>query len=265
MKTLTGKSFRPRQRYAQHFLDDESVIQNIIGALDLVDNSTIVEIGPGQGALTLPLLESLPKLVVIEIDRDLAKHIEQTLGHTDKLHLYQADALKFDFTKEIGGKIQVVGNLPYNISTPLLFHLLDHVPCIVSMLIMLQKEVADRICATHDCKDYGRLSIMVQSLCHTYPLFNVAPESFTPPPKVESSVIKITPFSPKEITVKNRNVLKDIVRTAFSHRRKTVRNALSGIMTEETLDKAGINPSSRPEEISVKTYIHLANIFNKTP
>ena len=259
MKTSSGKSAKPRQRFAQHFLHDQSIIQRIIEALDLVDSSTVVEIGPGRGALTLPLLESLPKLVVIEIDRDLANHLRQTTEHTDKLNLYNVNALKFDFTREVGGRIQVVGNLPYNISTPLLFHLLDHIKCIDQMLLMLQKEVADRICATPGSREYGRLTIMVQSVCEVQQLFNVGPGSFTPQPKVESSVIKLLPRSKGNLNISDPQLLKNIVRAAFSKRRKTIRNALKGLVKESDILAIGIVPETRPEQISVESFVNLAN------
>ena len=217
------------------------------------------EIGPGRGALTVPLLQRIPALHVIEIDRDLAADLQARYGGDGRLKVHCVDALKFDFCGAAPGRLLVLGNLPYNISTPLLFHLLDHLDCIEQMVFMLQKEVAERLCAEPGSRDYGRLSIMIQSRCAVQPLFNVAPGAFTPPPRVESMVIRLTPAAAAAPAIEDRGLFADIVRTAFSHRRKTLRNALKGLVDEAVFAEVGISAQSRPEDLPVAAYAALAN------
>jgi len=250
---------KPRKRFGQHFLHDKHVISRIVDNINVKSGCTLVEIGPGRGALTLPLLTQVNHLHVIEIDNDLADKLEKNCAENEQLILHRGDALKFDFCTRIPGKLVIIGNLPYNISTPLLFHLLHHVLCIEHMVFMLQKEVADRICAEPGSRDYGRLSIMVQSQCHTEQLFDVDPGSFSPAPRVKSSVIRLTPASNPELKINDWKLFGDIVRTAFSKRRKTIRNALKNFLDEKEIVAAGIISSSRPEQLSVETYIRLAN------
>jgi 16S rRNA (adenine1518-N6/adenine1519-N6)-dimethyltransferase len=252
----------PRKRFGQHFLHDRHVIENIIDHIDYNSENTLVEIGPGLGALTLPLLERVPCLHVIEIDRDLANRLANTVNHPGKLIIHQVDALKFDFSTLSKNKLIIVGNLPYNISTPLLFHLLDQINCIDRMVLMLQKEVVDRICADPDTREYGRLSIMVQSACSVERLIDVGTGSFTPAPKVRSSVIRVLPLHNPDITIHDRALFGNIVRTAFSKRRKTMHNALKTILDDHELEAAGISPASRPEQIPVAAYIQLANLIS---
>ncbi|MEX2353757.1 MAG: 16S rRNA (adenine(1518)-N(6)/adenine(1519)-N(6))-dimethyltransferase RsmA, partial [Gammaproteobacteria bacterium] len=253
----------PRKRFGQHFLHDKHVIDRIIDNINLESDTSLVEIGPGRGALTLPLLARKSPLHVIEIDNDLADRLETGNNQNGQLIVYRGDALKFDFCKMLPGRLTIVGNLPYNISTPLLFHLLRHTSCIDEMLFMLQKEVADRICANPGASDYGRLSIMVQSVCRVQHLFDVSAASFTPPPKVESSIIRLSPANDLATTISDYQLFSIIVRTAFSKRRKTIRNALKNLATEEMIVAAGVSPDSRPEQLSVQTYADLANIIHQ--
>ena len=254
---------RARKRFGQHFLHDQHVINSIIDHVELRPDQTLVEIGPGTGALTFPLLSRTQKLHVIEIDTDLAQLLEKRVADNNKLIIHREDVLKFNFCSRLQGKLSIIGNLPYNISTPLLFHLLDQSACIEQMIFMLQKEVADRICAEPGTSDYGRLSIMIQSACRVEWLLNVDAESFKPPPKVESAVIKLYPDKYTGNKIENRKLFNDLVRTAFSKRRKTMHNALKTLVADQMLRDAGINPVSRPEEIHVDNYIRLANILNQ--
>lgn len=253
---------RPRKRYGQHFLHDRNVIRRIIDSIEPGEKDTLVEIGPGTGALTLPLLGRGARLEVIEIDRDLADRLAAAAAdYRDRLVIHRGDVLKFDFDSLGPGKLTVIGNLPYNISTPLLFHLLDYIPHINRMILMVQKEVADRLCAGPGTHDYGRLSIMVQAVSRVEQLFDVSAGAFTPPPKVESSIIKISPLSHAPAAIRDRQLFANLVRAAFSKRRKTIRNALKTLATESDLQTAGIDPSVRPEVIAVEDYIKLANVI----
>lgn len=246
----------PRQRFGQHFLNDPAVAARIIDCLDLGAGLPVFEIGPGRGALTALLLQRLPRLHAVEIDRDLAAALASRYGDRG-LEVHCTDVLTFDFCRAVPGPLQIVGNLPYNISTPLLFHLLDQSDCIAQMVFMLQKEVADRIAAAPGGGDYGRLSVMIQSRCRVDPLFRVGPLSFTPPPRVESRVIRLTP-SPGPV-IADRELFAAVVRTAFSHRRKILRNALKELIDAAGLEALGIDPGRRPQELTVATYAALAN------
>jgi 16S rRNA (adenine1518-N6/adenine1519-N6)-dimethyltransferase len=250
---------RARKRFGQHFLHDNDVINRIIDHVEPSLDSTWIEIGPGRGALTFPLLERIKILHVIEIDKDLSEILESKNIPDNKLIIHREDAMKLDFCTRFPGQLSILGNLPYNISTPILFHLLNNSSCIRQMIFMLQKEVADRICADAGSKTYGRLSVMVQSVCETQKLFDVSPGSFTPQPKVESTVLKLSPEINKYPQILIPDIFKLIVRTAFSKRRKTIRNALKGIINEELLLSVAIDPFCRPETISVASYITLAN------
>ena len=255
----------PRKRFGQHFLHDQYVIQRIIDEITAGDPAPIVEIGPGAGALTIPLLQAIGKLTAVEIDRDLAPSLAAACRDIGNLDLHVTDALKFDFTSLARGeKIRIVGNLPYNISTPLLFHLLQDLHCIDYMLFMMQKEVVDRICAEPGSRDYGRLSVMLQSQCRTERLFNIAPGSFTPPPKVESSIIRLTPISTDQIDIHNAELFSSVVKQAFSQRRKTIRNSLKGMVDDEILAGAGIDSNVRAENLSIYEYKKLANFIHDT-
>ena len=251
---------RPRKRFGQHFLHDNNVIMRIISAVNTSNKNPVLEIGPGRGALTFPLLRQVDHLDVIEIDSVLAEKLQDQCPVPGKLTIHNIDALKFDFCALIKDrKLSIIGNLPYNITTPLLFHLLDQIDCIDEMLFMLQKEVADRICAHPDTREYGRLSVMIQSYCLVDPLFTVAPEAFTPAPRVESKLIRLTPLIAEKMPVKDRSLFEQIVRMAFSHRRKTLRNALKGLVSEALLEESGISPDLRPQALTVLDYAKIAN------
>lgn len=249
---------RARKRFGQHFLHDRHVINRIIDSIDYSPDHTVVEIGPGRGALTFPLLERVRPLHVVEIDIDLAAWLQDSC--TD-LVVYRQDALKLDFCQTFDEPLIIVGNLPYNISTPLLFHMLDNITCIKEMVFMVQKEVAVRINAAPGNRDYGRLSVMVQSICNVELLFEVSPGSFDPPPRVDSMVMKLLPRNDQMPVPLDQRLFKDLVRTAFSKRRKTIRNALKGMADDQILESAGIDPGIRPEQLGVDDYTRLANLL----
>lgn len=253
----------PRKRFGQNFLHDQTVIYNILGSLQAQANEHWVEIGPGQGALTKPLLDKGLRLEVVELDRDLVTWLQKQFAGQPHLTIHSADALNFDFAglAQAGEKLRVIGNLPYNISTPLLFHLLENSNVIEDMTFMLQKEVVDRICAPPGSKTYGRLSIMMQYYCETEFLFEVPPESFEPPPKVTSAIIKLTPHSQPPVIVENLPQLGRIITQAFSQRRKTLRNALRTIIDETDLLKLDIDPTRRPETLSLTEFAAISNFI----
>ncbi len=250
----------PRKRFGQHFLHDASVLQRICDTIKPQADDAVVEIGPGLGALTEYLLPVLRQLHVVELDRDLADKLEQRPEHPLKLVVHRADALKFDYCALADAQqpLRVVGNLPYNISTPLIFHLLEQSHCIADMVFMLQKEVVDRLVASPGNRDYGRLSVMVQAQCKAQRLFVVKPGAFNPPPKVDSAIVRLTPD--KSLLPKDFNVakLQKVVQQAFSQRRKTLRNTLKGLITTEQLVEHGIDAQKRPETLSVREYIELS-------
>lgn len=245
----------PRKRFGQHFLEDDTVISAIIQSLFLKRDDKVIEIGPGRGALTLPLLKGLNQLIVIEIDKDLVR--EWQARAYSNLTVMQADALEVDFTKW-GKNIRLVGNLPYNISTPLLIHLLDALSSIQDMHFMLQKEVVDRLAAVPGTKAYGRLTVMVQAFCQVERLFDVPPEAFNPPPKVDSAVLRLIPLEENVMPSVDKAVLSRLLMQAFSMRRKTLRNNLKKYIPLSYLEELGIDASLRPEEVSVKEYVQLA-------
>ncbi|MCC5858666.1 MAG: 16S rRNA (adenine(1518)-N(6)/adenine(1519)-N(6))-dimethyltransferase RsmA [Ectothiorhodospiraceae bacterium] len=251
---------RPRKRFGQNFLHDASVIGRIIAAIRPEPEDCLVEIGPGQGALTFPLLERAGRLVAIEMDRDLIPRLQagaETLGTLD---LYQGDALDFDFgsVRPDCERIRVVGNLPYNISTPLLFHILEAAPRILDMHFMLQREVVDRMRAGPGSKVYGRLSVMIQYHCQVERLFLVHPGAFHPPPRVESAIVRLRPRPPEQ-PARDPALLSRLVAQAFSQRRKTLRNALRGLLDTGVMERAGIDPGQRPEQLTVADFVRLAN------
>jgi len=253
-------SHRPRKRFGQNFLRDEQVVHAIILAMNLQSSDRMVEIGPGQGALTRYLLPAVNVLDVVELDRDLVSLLQQTFAGSKNLRIHSADALRFDFcslTEAGQGKIRVVGNLPYNISTPLLFHLFSQCSCIADMHFMLQKEVVERLCAEPDSKDYGRLSVMAQYYCRMEPVLEVAPESFYPAPKVISAVVRLQPHEKKPVDVDLR-ALERVVAAAFSQRRKTLRNSLATLLTAEEIEQAGIAPGARAETLDIHAFARLA-------
>lgn len=251
---------KARKRFGQNFLHDEAVIADIIAAISPQKDQHIVEIGPGRGALTASLLEDVGRLDVIELDRDLVPILEKQFRLATNLHIHQADALEFDFSllPQQAGKLRVIGNLPYNITTPLLFHLLEQAVLIEDMCFMLQKEVVERICAAPGNKSYGRLSVMIQYQCKVEQLFIVPPTAFDPPPKVESAIIYLQPraqFVGGGVCIKT---LGNLVTQAFSQRRKTIANTLKNSVSPSQLVAQGIDPKQRPETLSVEQYVALA-------
>jgi 16S rRNA (adenine1518-N6/adenine1519-N6)-dimethyltransferase len=255
----------PRKRFGQNFLQDYGIISHIIGSIEAQPNEHWVEIGPGQGALTEPLLKLGVKLDVVELDRDLVVWLKHKFQHQERLQIHSADALRFDFSAlAIGEKLRVIGNLPYNISTPLMFHLLEHAVCIDDMFFMLQKEVVNRICAEPNSKQYGRLSVMMQYYCATEWLFDVPPESFDPVPKVMSAIVRLIPHSQPPVQVDDLANLNTVVTTAFSQRRKTLRNSLKKLIDEQTMVNLGIDPILRAENISLADFARLSNALTAT-
>jgi len=250
---------RPRKRFGQHFLHDPAVIERIVDAVAPADGIPVVEIGPGLGALTVPLLQRTGKLDAVEIDRDLAAQLEQACRGQGELHIHIGDALQFDYRRLHRSKIQVVGNLPYNISTPLLFHLLDQIDCIHEMIFMMQKEIVDRICAQPGNREYGRLSVMVQARCRTEKILNIGPGAFTPVPRVRSSLLRLTPDPGSNAMISDSGLFADIVRHAFNQRRKTLRNSLKNFLSNPDFERLGLVPEARAETLRVKDYIDISN------
>jgi 16S rRNA (adenine1518-N6/adenine1519-N6)-dimethyltransferase len=251
---------RARKRFAQHFLHDPGVIERIIAAIAPRPGDAMVEIGPGTGALTAPLLERLERLEAVELDRDLIPALQRLDAGRARLTLYNQDALGFDFAALARGcgRLRVVGNLPYNISTPLIFHLLGAVQGLQDMHFLLQREVVDRIAARPGGKTYGRLSVMVQYHCEAERLFAVGAGAFSPPPKVDSAFLRLRPL-PTPPPLRDRERFERIVAQAFSQRRKTLRNALRGLVSEQDIRAAGLDPARRGETLSVGQFVALAN------
>jgi len=248
-------SHQARKRFGQNFLVDNQIVNRIIATISPKKSDNIVEIGPGMGALTFPLLEHLDHLSVIEIDRDLISLLKSK--KQKKLAIYEADALKFNYG-QISNNLRIVGNLPYNISSPLLFHLLLSKDQIIDMTFMLQKEVADRIVAKQGSKIYGRLSVMMQTFFEAESIFTVPKESFDPQPKIESSIIYLkTRIKP---LTENTTLLEKIVKVSFSQRRKTLKNCLKSILTQEQTE---VDLSQRAEMLSVENFITLMKDYEK--
>ncbi len=246
---------KARKRFGQNFLTDQKIIDQIIATIAPKHDDNILEIGPGQGAMTLPLLERVDKLSVIEIDRDLIEILES--HNKSNLVIHQGDALNFDLD-QFNPPIRVVGNLPYNISSPILFHLLENRDKVVDMTFMLQKEVVERMSATHGSKIYGRLSVMMQAFFEVELIFIVPPESFDPAPKVDSAIVYLTPL--KVCKVDNIDIFEQVVKAAFAHRRKTLRNCLKSLLTQ---DQTQVDLSQRAEMLDIDTFITLATDYEK--
>ena len=257
-------SHRHKKQLGQHFLSSPGIVEKIIRAVAPKPGEFIVEIGPGGGALTFPLLRAHGELTVIEFDRDLieplavegAKHGRLTIVHRDVL---QVDFGKLGHGHDVEGPLRLVGNLPYNISTPILFHVMEHAEAVKDMHFMLQKEVVDRMAAEPGSKTYGRLSVMLQAVCRVTPLFDVPPGAFSPPPRVDSAVVRLVPRPPGEAGVKDAAHFARTVAAAFSQRRKTLRNSLSTVCDAEAIRAAGIDPGARAEAVPVEAYIALSN------
>ncbi len=291
-KPVSVNSHRARKRFGQNFLHDENIIARIVQAVTPRAGEHLVEIGPGQGALTQPLLEALGEagqLNLIEIDRDLVSILEKTFAPTANVKLIQADALSFDFSPLVTNKqpLRIVGNLPYNISTPLLFHLLeqnlnhqhaaqivgdssaanaDSAPCTAplfsDMHFMLQQEVVQRICAGPGSKQYGRLSVMTQYFCHTEALFTVPPSAFSPQPKVLSAIVRLMPHQQQPHVAHNNTTFSAVVKTAFAQRRKTLKNNLRALIGDSALRDLDIDPGARAETLPLADFVAISNAID---
>ena len=255
-----GFAAKAKKHLGQNFLHEQSIIDKIVQAVNPKPGDRLVEIGPGQGAITFPLLDRHGELTVIEFDRDLIAPLTEAARSHGDLTVVHRDVLKVDFgALADGGRIRLVGNLPYNLSSPILFHALDHAAAISDMPFMLQKEVVERMASGPGSKVYGRLSVMLQAYCTVTPLFTVPPEAFRPAPKVDSAVVRLVPLPPEAITVRDRGSFERVVRDAFGQRRKTLRNALSKLCAAGAIEAAGIRPDARAEQIEVGDFIRLAN------
>ncbi|WP_163932119.1 16S rRNA (adenine(1518)-N(6)/adenine(1519)-N(6))-dimethyltransferase RsmA [Paraferrimonas sp. SM1919] len=252
-----------RKRFGQNFLTDEGIIGRIVAAIAPSNDYTCVEIGPGLGAITEPVAALIDTLNVVELDKDLVERLQShpTLSH--KLKINQGDALKFDFGSlvEPGKQMKVFGNLPYNISTPLMFHLFDYAEHIHSMHFMLQKEVVLRLSASPGTKAYGKLTVMAQYHCQVVPVIAVPPGSFVPPPKVDSAVVRLVPHKVNPHPCQDLGTLNHVVSNAFNMRRKTLRNNLKKLFSDEEFASLNIDATKRPEDISVEQYVALANLY----
>jgi 16S rRNA (adenine1518-N6/adenine1519-N6)-dimethyltransferase len=249
-----------KKQLGQHFLADRYYIDKIVMAVNPKDGDRLVEIGPGQGAITLPLLRVHPKMTVIEFDRDLIAPLTAAAEPLGELTIVNRDVLRVDFTELADGQpIRLVGNLPYNISSPILFHALEHAAVIRDMHFMLQKEVVDRMAAGPGSKVFGRLSVMLQAYCEVTSLFVVPPGAFRPPPKVDSAVVRQVPRDPASIDIKDHKRFAEVVKAAFGQRRKTLRNALNNVVSAEQFVAAGVRPDARAEQLDVAEFIALAN------
>ncbi len=263
VKKISGH--QARKRFGQNFLHDESVIHRIIQCIQPAPAQTLVEIGPGLGALTRQILALSGKIQVVELDRDIIPRLKNQCLHLGELIIHQADALGFDFHALVQSPqqpLRIIGNLPYNISTPLLFHLFDYSEDISDMHFMLQKEVVERMAAVPGSKRRGRLSIMVQYFCQVEPLFLVPPTAFNPVPKVESAVVRLTPHPQKPFIADSFAVFEQIVVSAFGQRRKTLRNGLKKWITAEQLQQLNINAVLRPEQLKLADFVQIANFVH---
>lgn len=262
-----------RKRFGQNFLHDTHVIQNIVAAICPQKDQFLLEIGPGLGALTEPVAEQIDRLTVLELDRDLAERLRHHPFLHQKLHVIETDAMQFDFAQlyaseklaEEQQKIRVFGNLPYNISTPLMFHLFKFCDIIQDMHFMLQKEVVKRLCAAPNSKAYGRLTIMTQYFCQVMPVLEVPPSAFKPAPKVDSAVVRLIPHQQLPHAVKDLYWLNRVTAQAFNQRRKTLRNALSTLISPENLTALAIDLNVRAENLSIADYARLADWLADNP
>jgi 16S rRNA (adenine1518-N6/adenine1519-N6)-dimethyltransferase len=258
-----NQNYRPRKRFGQHFLIDQTTIDKIIAAIQPQSSEIIVEIGPGRAAISNPLAKLAGTFHAIELDRNLASMLKRQFASQTNVTIHQGDVLKFDFSG-LGEDLRIVGNLPYNISAPLLFRLIKYRSIIKDMYFMLQKEVVDRMAAPPGNRTYGRLSIMLGCYMKIEPLFDVPATAFSPSPKVESSIVRLHPLPDDIYAIADHEKLSNIVAEAFSQRRKKLRNALKVSATEENLIAAGIDPTSRPEQATIGNYVTLANQITKT-
>lgn len=257
---------KARKRFGQNFLHDHGIIRRIIRAIAPHESDRMVEIGPGLGALTEELLAEAGELDAIELDRDLPPILRtKFFNYGDKFRIHEADAMKFDFTQlqRDEKRLRIVGNLPYNISTQLIFHLLSHADNILDMHFMLQKEVVDRMAAGPGENNYGRLGIMTQYYCEVESLFVVPPGAFNPAPKVDSAIIRLTPYQQLPHPADEVSKLETVVRTAFNQRRKTLRNNLKPLLSADELETLGIDPSLRPEKLPLSDFVNISNYLSR--
>ncbi|MBT0585228.1 16S rRNA (adenine(1518)-N(6)/adenine(1519)-N(6))-dimethyltransferase RsmA [Alteromonas oceanisediminis] len=254
-----------RKRFGQNFLHDEYIIDKIVSAIAPTNAQNLVEIGPGLGALTEPVCEVIDALTVVELDRDLAKRLRQHPFMQSKLTVIEEDALNFDFSSlvEDGKKIRVFGNLPYNISTPLMFHLFSFTGCIADMHFMLQQEVVNRLAAAPNHKNYGRLSVMAQYYCKVMPVLPVPPTAFKPAPKVESAVVRLIPYESPPVAVDNLERLNQVTAMAFNQRRKTLRNSLKELIGPDDWSHLSVAEDLRAENVSLAQFAEMANFVER--
>lgn len=252
---------RPRKRFGQHFLHDPGVIARIVGAIDPQPDEALLEIGPGLGALTAPLLARCGRLLAVEVDRDVIGPLRERCAGLGELTVFEADALTIDLATLGGGRrLRLVGNLPYNISTPLLFHLLGQRQHVQDMHFMLQKEVIMRMTAGPGSREYGRLSVMLGWACEAERLFDIGPGAFTPPPRVWSSIVRLRPRQAPLGPPVDARRLQAVVTAAFGQRRKTLRNALRALLDAEAIRDCGIDPGIRPEMLAIEDFVRLATL-----
>ena len=265
VKLNNGLPYQARKRFGQNFLHDQNIVDKIVEQIKPKNNQHLVEIGPGQGALTKPLASSGAKLDCIELDRDLAKYLDKEFSEVERVSVVQQDVLKFDLSTltDTEKSLRIIGNLPYNISTPVIFHLLKSHQLICDMIFMLQLEVVQRLVATPGEKNYGRLGLMVQYFCEVQHLFNVPSSAFTPKPKVVSAIVRLKPHSDFPLEAKDPECLQTVIRTAFNQRRKTLKNSLRTIISEEVLKELPIDAGLRPEKLSLADYILISDAISK--
>jgi 16S rRNA (adenine1518-N6/adenine1519-N6)-dimethyltransferase len=264
---MTSFKAPPKKNLGQHFLTDRSYIDRIVMAVNPKPGDRLVEIGPGQGAITFPLLKKHGELTVIEFDRDLITPLMEAAEGVGRLTIIHKDVLQVDFSRLAGdeGPLRLVGNLPYNISSPILFHALEHAGAVRDMHFMLQKEVVDRMASGPGSKVYGRLSVMLQAYCTVTSLFDVPPGAFRPPPKVDSAVVRLVPLPAAQIGIADPALFERIVRDAFGQRRKTLRNALQQVCTGPDIEAAGLRPDARAEQLEVAEFKQLAAHLGSLP
>lgn len=264
MKSQMASPFA-RKRFGQHFLHDSSIIQHIIRLINPLPGQSMVEIGPGRGALTKPLLQVIQRLQAIELDRDLIPSLQHQCQGLGELSIHSADALTFDFSRLCHDThlLRVVGNLPYNIATPLIFHLFSQASYIGDMHVMLQREVVERMVARPATAAYGRLSVMTQYHSQVELLLTVSPAAFRPSPKVESAFVRVRPYREPPVKVNDEKWFAEVVRQAFSQRRKTLRNAMRPVLTTTAIKAAGINPDLRSERLTLQDFATLSNVSHR--
>ncbi len=267
MNSKTHLGHQAKKRFGQNFLHNDAVISDIIDAINPEPGENLVEIGPGLGALTEPVIERAKKLSVVELDRDLAKRLRHHPFLAPHLTIYETDALSFDFAQLTTDNkpLRIFGNLPYNISTPLIFHLLTFKDKVQDMHFMLQKEVVQRMAAGPHCKAYGRLSIMTQYQCEVIPVMEIGPEAFKPAPKVDSAIVRLIPHSNIKNPVKEISALNTVCLAAFNQRRKTIRNSFKNLISVAQLESLNIDANLRPENLTLDDYIMLANFIVDNP